>query len=249
MATKRKTGRAIDKLPQKPVTELGHAGSLKELSEATAELYGFDVEQTGRLLREKRLELLGQLKAPKGVGDKRSQSLEGKVSVLKELEHTARVALDFSAPQSLAHARWSRAINDGLKALDDFQQSWVAPARVRIAEISDAAKGSTPGRWPHEMEKSINILLTIRLFEQLKTAIEGIRQDPEKRGLKLARWQALLNSSGFTWPEVAGLFVYCSQESSPEAARKRVARLHEDPHEAEQTLLQWEGLRDRGADI
>ena len=234
MANKR-SKRPVYQLPPEPAVRLG----ADDLRDAAADLYGFQVTETRDLLRAKRKSLEEETaKQPK------------KIAAIKELSRQATVALELPAAWSLGDERWALATEAGIDALDKFQETWVAAAKVRIDEIHIDANHSTPN-----LRKSLNkaaetIQDIIDRWEQLRLDLRSLRREPPSRGVRLARWQALLHDAGFTWHEVSQLFAYApKRDGSPEAARKRVKKLLDDPFEAERHRHWLERINPEEPDI
>jgi len=235
MASKR-SKRPIHKLPHEPaITQ-----EKRVIEDAVADAYGFRVRETWELLRTARNDLKNSSKTGDNI----------KISVLTTLSFQADTALEISAPLSLGDERWALAIEAGVDAMGELQSTWIVAAKVRIRELYIDANHSTPSLRERLHRTTDKIQNIIDRCEQIRRDIEALRREPPPpRGQRLARWQAILREAGFTWSDVAKLFVYApNQNNSAEAARKRVARLLADEQERDRHDSWFKRLKSEGAD-
>lgn len=234
-ATKRGE-RPVHQLPRVPAISL----SVDDLREAAADLYGFWVIETRDLLRAESKRLRAGNTTNKRV----------KIRVVEELAYQADTALDLSAAWSIGDQRWALAIQTGLDALNTIEEAWVNAANVRIRELHIDANHSTPNLRARLHKVAENIQGIIDRFATLRLELESLWREPPERGLRLARWQALLHDAGFTWRKVADLFVYApNRDGSPEAARKRAKKLLANEQEATRHGNWLEDLKTKALDI
>lgn len=234
-ATKRGE-RPVHQLPHEPAISL----SANDLREAAADLYGFWVIETRDLLWAERKRLRAGHTTNKRV----------KLRVVEELAHQADIALELPAAWGIGDQRWGLAIDAGLGDLDRLDNVWVKAAKIRIRELYIDANHSTPNLRARLHKAAENIQGIIDRFATLRLELESLRREPPERGLRLARWQALLHDAGFTWHEVAALFVYApKRDSSPEAARKRAKKLLANEQEATRHGNWLEDLKTKALDI
>lgn len=78
-------------------------------------------------------------------------------------------------------------------------------------------------------------------WQALLHDVSELRAETEPHGRKLARWQALMREAGFSWGEIRTLFAGVPAETD-DAARKRVATLMRDEHEAAEIKRQFEEM-------
>ena len=209
----------IHKLPSEPAITL----SANALEEAAADLYGFRVRETWKLLQAKR-ETLAASRSPKA---------RVMFAVVAYLADEADVALDLNAAWNLEAERWALAVEAGAKALAAFRAAWENVAQIHVRELYIDAGHSVPDLRKNKNRHAEHIQKLIDQGVQLHLDLQGLRRDLPRHGLKLERWQALLRKAGFTWSEVVSLFKHApGRDGTAEAARKRVARLLKDQDEA-----------------